>query len=150
MKTKRWDAQRIEVNKIKLMKASTLKLCLPVMAMTAQQTAGALVLPPFLDDLKYPVSAIGSLISVGPVLTLAARLPAGFVYRGSRARMLIALALSVWPSMWTRSRPMRSAITPWDTTRDAYLFLIGPLIIIVFFLISVWGCKFLARYPTPA
>lgn len=77
------------------MKASTLKLCLPVIAMTAQQSAASLVIPPFLDELKYPVSAIGFLISVGPILALAARLPTGLAYRGDRARMLMAAALSV-------------------------------------------------------
>ncbi len=77
------------------MKASTLKLCLPIMAMTAQQTAASLVIPPFLDGLHYHVSAIGSLISVAPVLALAARLPSGLYYRRERARMLMVAALSV-------------------------------------------------------
>jgi MFS family permease len=77
------------------MKASTLKLCLPVIAMTAQQSAASLVIPPFLHDLRYPVSAIGSLISVAPVLALAARLPSGMAYSGERARILMVAALSV-------------------------------------------------------
>jgi len=59
------------------MKAGTLKLCIPIAAMTAQQSAAMLVIPPFLDDLKYPVSAIGTLISLGPVLAFTARLPSG-------------------------------------------------------------------------
>ena len=80
---------------MRTMKASTLKLCLPVIAMTMQQTAAALVIPPFLDDLKYPVSAIGSLISVGPIFALAARLPSGLAYRGYRARMLMVATMSV-------------------------------------------------------
>jgi MFS family permease len=77
------------------MKAATLKLCLPVIAMTAQQTAVSLVIPPFLDGLHYPVSAIGSLISVAPILALAARLPSGLVYRSDRAPMLLAAAVIV-------------------------------------------------------
>ena len=77
------------------MKASTLKLCLPITAMTAQQTAAALLIPPFLDSHHYPVSAIGSLIAVAPFLALAARLPSGVFYRGDRARMLIVAALVV-------------------------------------------------------
>lgn len=77
------------------MKAATLKLCLPVIAMTAQQTAAGLVIPPFLESLHYPVSAIGSLISVAPILALTARLPSGLIYRGERARMLMQAALSV-------------------------------------------------------
>jgi predicted MFS family arabinose efflux permease len=77
------------------MKASTLKLCLPITAMTAQQTAVSLLIPPFLDSHHYPVSAIGSLISVAPVLALTARLPAGLAYRPGRARMLMIVALVV-------------------------------------------------------
>jgi len=77
------------------MKASTLKLCLPITAMTAQQTAVSLLIPPFLDSHQYPVSAIGSLISVAPVLALTARLPAGLAYRPHRARMLMIVALLV-------------------------------------------------------
>ena len=77
------------------MKASTLTLCVPIIAMTAQQSAAALVIPPFLDELKFPVSIIGSLISVGPILALAARLPSGLVYRGERARMLMVAALLI-------------------------------------------------------
>ena len=77
------------------MKAPTLKLCLPVIAMTAQQSAASLVIPPFLDDLKFPLSAIGSLISLGPVLALAARLPSGMAYKSQGARTLMTAALSV-------------------------------------------------------
>src|ERR1041384_837460 len=74
------------------MKASTLKLCLPITAMTAQQTAVSLLIPPFLDSHHYPLSAIGSLISVAPVLALTARLPAGIAYRADRARILMVAA----------------------------------------------------------
>lgn len=77
------------------MKAATLKLCLPVIAMTAQQSVSSLVIPPFLNDLKIPISAIGSLISLGPMLALAARLPSGLIYRGERARQLLMAALCV-------------------------------------------------------
>ena len=55
------------------MKMATLKLCLPVAAMTAQQNAAQFIIPPFLDDLKYPVSAIGTLISLAPIFALGAR-----------------------------------------------------------------------------
>lgn len=77
------------------MKAATLKLCVPIIAMTAQQSMVSLVIPPFLESLKYSVPAIGTLISVGPILALAARLPSGLAYRRDRARMLMAAALSV-------------------------------------------------------
>jgi DHA1 family multidrug resistance protein-like MFS transporter len=76
-------------------KVSTLKLCLPIMAMTAQQTAASLVIPPFLDDLHFPISTIGTLISVAPVFALAARLPAGMLYKARRARALMLASLSV-------------------------------------------------------
>lgn len=75
------------------MKAGTLTRCLPIIMITAQYNASALILPPFLDHLKYPVSAIGSLVSVASVLALAARLPAGLVYRGHRARILMVFCL---------------------------------------------------------
>ncbi len=77
------------------MKAATFKLCLPIIAMTAQQTAAALIIPPFLQSLDYPVSAIGSLISLAPVLSLTARLPSGLIYRSERARMLMLATLAV-------------------------------------------------------
>jgi MFS family permease len=77
------------------MKASTLKLCLPIMAMTASQTAASLVIPPFLDDLRFPISTIGTLISVAPFFSLAARLPAGMIYKAHRARALMLASLSV-------------------------------------------------------
>jgi DHA1 family multidrug resistance protein-like MFS transporter len=77
------------------MKPGTLKLCLPIMAMTAQQTAASLVIPPFLHDLRFPISAIGTLISVAPFLALAARLPAGMIYKAHRARPLMLASLSV-------------------------------------------------------
>ncbi|MEK6600619.1 MAG: hypothetical protein AABZ09_01940, partial [Candidatus Binatota bacterium] len=77
------------------MKASTLKLCLPVIAMTAQQTAAGLVIPPFLDSLNHSVAVIGFLISVAPVLALTARIPSGLIYRGDRARMLMLATVSL-------------------------------------------------------
>ncbi len=77
------------------MKASTLKLCLPVAAITAQQSATGITIPPFLNDLQYPVSAIGALIAIAPMVSFSARLPAGFIYRGDRARFQMAVALSL-------------------------------------------------------
>jgi len=77
------------------MKASTLKLCLPVAIITSQHSATGITIPPFLDHLHYPVSAIGALIAVGPVLSFTARLPSGFAYRGERAKFLMAASLAV-------------------------------------------------------
>lgn len=77
------------------MKAGTLKLCLPVVLITAQHSGVGIMIPPFLDHLAYPVSAIGALFAVGPMLSLSARLPAGFAYRGDRAKPLMSAALLV-------------------------------------------------------
>ena len=76
------------------MKVATLKLCLPLVAMTAQQSVAQFIIPPFLDDLKYPVSAIGSLISIAPIFALGARVPSGMAYRRERARSLLIAAIS--------------------------------------------------------
>jgi predicted MFS family arabinose efflux permease len=77
------------------MKASTLKLCLPVIILSTQHAVVTFIIPPFLESLKYPLSAIGSLISVGPILALCARLPAGLIYKGERARSLLAGTLLI-------------------------------------------------------
>jgi predicted MFS family arabinose efflux permease len=75
------------------MKAATLKLCLPVIAVTAQQNIAGFIVPPFLQSAQFPVAMIGSLISLGPVLALASRLPAGLAYTDKRARVMMSLAL---------------------------------------------------------
>jgi predicted MFS family arabinose efflux permease len=75
------------------MKIATLKLCLPVVAVTAQQNVAGLILPPFLQSNGFPVAIIGSLIAVGPILALASRIPAGLAYTDKRARRLTSLAL---------------------------------------------------------
>jgi DHA1 family multidrug resistance protein-like MFS transporter len=77
------------------MKLSTLKLCLPVIAITVQNNAASLIIPPLLQQLRFPVATIGALISLGPVLALLSRIPAGMSYRRSRARLLISLAVLV-------------------------------------------------------
>jgi DHA1 family multidrug resistance protein-like MFS transporter len=75
------------------MNLNTIKLLLPVIAVTIQNNAASTIIPPFLDDLQIPVAAIGTLISLNPVLALVSRLPAGIAYSQSRARMLIAVAV---------------------------------------------------------
>jgi MFS family permease len=77
------------------MKWRTVMLCVPIIAITAQLSVAQLVIPPFLDGLNFSISLIGLLISLGPVLALAARLPAGAVYRGERALKLLLGALVV-------------------------------------------------------
>ena len=75
------------------MKANTLKLCLPVIAITVQNNVPSLIIPPFLQQLQFPVATIGSLISLSPILALASRVPMGMAYKKSRARMLMSIGI---------------------------------------------------------
>jgi len=75
------------------MQRGTIKLLLPIVAVTIQSNSASTIIPPYLDELRMPVAAIGSLISLGPVLALASRLPVGMAYNRSRARMSISLAV---------------------------------------------------------
>jgi len=75
------------------LKLNTLTLCPPLVAITAQQSTTGLILPPFLDARGFSVALIGTLLSLAPVLALCARVPSGMMYRNSRSRLLIALAL---------------------------------------------------------
>jgi DHA1 family multidrug resistance protein-like MFS transporter len=75
------------------MKLSTLKLLVPIVAVTIQSNSASTVIPPFLDSLRMPVALIGTLISLGPIFALAARLPVGLLYNRGRARMLVSFAV---------------------------------------------------------
>src|SRR5215467_3394236 len=75
------------------MKFSTVKLLLPLVAITVQGNSASTIIPPFLNDLHIPLAAIGSLISLNPILALVSRLPVGMAYRTHRARMLISFAV---------------------------------------------------------
>jgi len=75
------------------MKMSTLKLLVPIVAITVQSNSASTIIPPFLDDLRIPVAVIGTLISLGPILALMSRLPVGMVYHRNRARSLISIAV---------------------------------------------------------
>ena len=75
------------------MKFSTLKLLVPLVAITIQSNSASTIIPPFLSDLRIPLAAIGSLISLNPILALVSRLPVGMAYRPYRARLLISLAV---------------------------------------------------------
>ena len=75
------------------MQRSTLKLLVPIVAVTIQSNSASTIIPPYLDALHMPVAAIGSLISLGPVFALASRLPMGMAYNRRRARNLISLAV---------------------------------------------------------
>ncbi|MBM2804583.1 MAG: transporter, partial [Deltaproteobacteria bacterium] len=75
------------------MKISTLKLLVPIIAVAIQSNSAATLIPPFLDHMLIPVALIGTLISLGPIFALAARLPVGMLYNRARARMLISLGV---------------------------------------------------------
>ena len=75
------------------MKFSTLKLLLPLVAITVQSNSATTIIPPFLQDLHIPFAAIGTLISLNPMLALVSRLPVGMAYRRHRARLFISLAV---------------------------------------------------------
>jgi predicted MFS family arabinose efflux permease len=75
------------------MRSATFKLLLPVVAITIQNNSASTIIPPFLQDLHTPVAAIGTLISLNPVLALISRLPVGMAYDRRRARSLIAVAV---------------------------------------------------------
>src|SRR5215470_13223792 len=75
------------------MKFSTVKLLLPLVAITVQGNSASTIIPPFLNDLHIPLAAIGSLISLNPILALVSRLPVGMAYRPHHARMLISFAV---------------------------------------------------------
>lgn len=77
------------------MRAKTLKLCLPIIAITAQNNVSWLLLAPYLQHLQFPMAAIGSLISLSPLLSLVSRIPTGIVYKQNRARFLITLAVAI-------------------------------------------------------
>ena len=80
-------------NKRSNMKMSTLKLLVPIVAITVQSNSASTIIPPFLHDLRIPMAAIGSLISLGPILALTSRLPVGMAYQRDRARLLISIAV---------------------------------------------------------
>ena len=80
-------------NKKTNMKMSTLKLLVPIVAITVQSNSASTIIPPFLQDLRIPMAAIGTLISLGPVLALTSRLPVGMAYQRSRARSLISVGV---------------------------------------------------------
>jgi MFS family permease len=77
------------------MRVNTLKLCLPIIAITTQNNVSWLLIAPYLQHLQFPMAAIGSLISLSPLLSLVSRIPTGIVYRQRRARSLITLAVVV-------------------------------------------------------
>ena len=74
---------------------STVKLLLPLVAITIQSNSATTIIPPFLQDLRIPFAAIGTLIALNPMLALVSRVPVGMSYRRDRARSLISAAVVV-------------------------------------------------------
>ena len=75
------------------MKLNSVKLLLPIIAVTVQSNSASTIIPPYLNEMGIPVAALGTLISLGPVFALASRLPSGMVYSLARARWLVALGV---------------------------------------------------------
>src|SRR4030095_1650990 len=75
------------------MKFTTLKLLVPIVAVTIQSNSASTVIPPYLDHMRTPVALIGTLISLGPVFALASRLPMGMAYNQTHARALLSVAI---------------------------------------------------------
>jgi predicted MFS family arabinose efflux permease len=62
-------------------------------AATAGEGLVSFLVPPYLDSVHFPVGIIGILVATGALASLASRVPAGLVYRGSRARALLVAAM---------------------------------------------------------
>ena len=75
------------------MKLSTFKLLLPMVAVSIQANSASTLIPPYLDHMRIPVAAIGSLISLGPVFALASRLPMGMLYQHGGVRSLLSCSI---------------------------------------------------------
>jgi predicted MFS family arabinose efflux permease len=75
------------------MKLSTVKLLVPIVAVTIQSNSASTVIPPYLDHMRTPLALIGTLISLGPVFALLSRLPMGMAYNQARARLLLSTAI---------------------------------------------------------
>ncbi|HEY2920394.1 MAG TPA: MFS transporter [Candidatus Binatia bacterium] len=75
------------------MKRSTLRLLVPIVAVTIQSNSASTLIPPYLDHMRTPVALIGTLISLGPVFALISRLPMGMAYNQARARLLLSTAI---------------------------------------------------------
>ena len=75
------------------MRLSTVKLLMPMIAVSIQANSATTVIPPYLDHMQIPVALIGTLISFGPVLALLSRLPVGMAYNHQRARLVVSAAM---------------------------------------------------------
>jgi predicted MFS family arabinose efflux permease len=64
-----------------------------MVGVSIQANSASTLIPPYLDDMRVPVAALGTLISLGPIFALASRLPMGLVYHPSSARALLSIAI---------------------------------------------------------
>ncbi|HZS01201.1 MAG TPA: MFS transporter [Chloroflexota bacterium] len=71
----------------------TLRPYLVVALLNASEGMITMLVPPYLDSQGFAPTAVGLLVSAYGVACLASRLPAGALYRGDRARALLASAL---------------------------------------------------------
>ena len=148
------------------------------MAVSAHHAAIGMIFPPFLDHLRYSVSAIGTLASMGPILALAARIPSGIVYRRGRTKPLMVFLVAgllravvivantismveevdesrmgrgMASGLFNAAGDLGAILGPslggWVASftgvRD--LFIVGPLLIMAAFFLTLWGCRFVGR-----
>jgi MFS family permease len=66
-----------------------------VAASTAAEGLVSFLVPPYLDSVHFPVGIIGILVATGALASLASRVPAGLLYRGRRARVLLVGSMAV-------------------------------------------------------
>ena len=97
------------------------------LGVNAAEGVTQLLIPPFLEQRDYPIALIGFLFALPYGVALVCRVPAGLVYRGSRARILV-VARRCSPRSWrccTFTRRDRSPseccglrrASPWPATR---------------------------------
>src|SRR5262245_50467800 len=60
-----------------------------VLGLNAAEGVTQLLIPPYLEQRDYPIALIGFLFALPYGVALVCRVPAGLVYRGSRARLLV-------------------------------------------------------------
>src|SRR5438128_8157117 len=60
-----------------------------------EDKSASTIIPRFLQDLHISVAALGTLISLNPILALVSRLPVGMAYNPRGARLLISIAVLV-------------------------------------------------------
>jgi MFS family permease len=83
---------------------------------TAAEALLAFVLPPYLQELGYPIGLIGLLVGLAAGAALFSRLPVGMLYRGATARVLLGASLLVAAAA-TLLYPVATAAGPFAAVR---------------------------------